>query len=122
MENINNPAFGLLVYERVLNCFVFFWGDFNKSKGFSFYRNGVDFISCICMDHMKFNNLYGSIVWHNTHHGVPNHHQQQQTTKQPTPNSHSVQHKFYPNTTVIVSSSYTHSYNVLSLIIFCCFL
>lgn len=28
MENINNPAFGLLVYERVLNCFVFFFGGF----------------------------------------------------------------------------------------------
>lgn len=29
-------------------------------------------------DHMKFNNLYGSLVWHNTHHGVSNQQRQQQ--------------------------------------------
>lgn len=34
MENINNPAFGLLVYERVLNCFVFFGGILISQKVF----------------------------------------------------------------------------------------
>lgn len=71
MENLKRKicAFGLFVGLRLSN----------GAKGFCFSK-----IVEVCFffgDHMKFNNLYGSLVWHNTHHGVSNQQRQQASSK-----------------------------------------